>query len=81
MRPRRGKANEEEKGMTELPKKLPMVDPSKWRPASQADLDRIYGPHGLSFYSPVRPRRSFTDEREAPDQPGIGTTASEGTHE
>jgi DNA-binding XRE family transcriptional regulator len=30
------------------------LDPSKWRPATQEDLDRIYGPHGLSIFSPVR---------------------------
>ena len=36
-------------------------------PMMQADLDRIYGP--LSFYSPVRPKRTSTDEREAREQP------------
>ena len=68
MRPRWGKANEEEQAMTEPPKRR-VLDPSKVRPASQEDLDRIYGPHGLSFYSPVRPRCNSTDEREAEEKP------------
>jgi hypothetical protein len=66
--------------MTEPPKRR-VLDPSKWKPLSQADLDRIYGPHGLSFYSPVRPRRSFTDKREAPDQSRNRQAAIEGTDE
>ena len=81
MRPRWGKANEEEKGMTEPPKRRRTLDPSKWKPLSQADLDRIYGPHGLSIFSPVRPRRFFTDEREASEHSPKDSTANEGTHE
>ena len=81
MRPRRGKANEEEKGMTEPPKKRPMVDPSRVRPASQEDQDRIYGSQGLSIYSPVRQRRCLVDEHEASVQSSKRKTAYEGTHE
>ena len=66
--------------MTKRPKRR-VLDPSRMRPLSQADLDRIYGPHGLSFYSPVRPTPSSADEREDPDQSGNCTTASEGTDE
>ena len=66
--------------MTEPPKRR-VLDPSKMRAASQADLDRIYGPHGLSFYSPVRPRRSLVDEHDASEQSPGDKTANEGTHE
>ena len=79
MRPRWGKANEGEKGMTEPPKRR-ILDPSRWT-ATQADLDRIYGPHGLSFYSPVRPRRTSTHEREAEEQPPKPQDGERGTHE
>ena len=65
--------------MTEPPKRR-VLDPSKMRPLSQADLDRIYGPHGLSFYSPVRPRRT-SDEREAEEQPPKPQDGERGTHE
>ena len=81
MRPRWGKANEEEKGMTEPPKRRRTLDPSKWKPLSQADLDRIYGPHGLSIYSPVRPRRTSNDEREAGELSRKDEAVNEGTHE
>ena len=80
MRPRWGKANGEEKGMAEPPKRR-VLDPSKWRPLSRADLERIYGPHGLSFYSPVRPRRNSTDERAADEQPSKPHDGERGTHE
>ena len=80
MWPRWGKANEEENGMTEPPKRR-VLDPSKWRPATQEDLDRIYGPHGLSFYSPVRPRRSSTDAHEDPEQSPKPQDGDRGTHE
>ena len=66
--------------MTEPPKKR-LLDPSKMRPLSRAELEEIYGPHGLSIYSPVRPRRTPTDEREAEEQPLSRKTANEGTHE
>ncbi len=80
MRPRWGKANEKEKGMTEPPKRR-VLDPSKMRPATQEDLDRIYGLHGLSFYSPVRPRRTPTDEGAAREQPPKRQDGERGTHE
>ena len=80
MRPRWGKANEEEKGMTEPPKRR-VLDPSRVRTASQEDLDRIYGPHGLSIYSPVRPRPTSTDEREAEEQPPNRQDGERGTDE
>ena len=80
MRPRWGKANEEEKDMTEPPKKR-VLDPSKMRPLSQADLDRIYGPHGLSFYSPVRPRRTSPTSVKQKSSRRSRKTANEGTHE
>jgi hypothetical protein len=80
MRPRWGKANERERGMTEPPKRR-VLDPSKMRPATQEDLDRIYGPHGLSFYAPVRPRRASTDEHKAEEQPPKPQDGERGTHE
>jgi hypothetical protein len=64
--------------MTEPPKRR-ALDPSRMRPATQEDLDRIYGPHGLSFYSPVRPRRTSTDEAEA--QPPTPQDGERRTHE
>ena len=66
--------------MTEPPKRR-VLDPSRMRPASQAVLDRIYGPHGLSFYSPVRPRHTSTDEREAEEQPPEPQDGERGMHE
>ena len=66
--------------MTEPPKRR-VLDPSNWRPASQEDLDRIYGPHGLSIYSPVRPRRNSTDERAADEQSRNRKATNEGPHE
>ena len=54
--------------MTEPPKRR-VLDPLRVRPATQEDLDRIYGAHGLSIYSPVRPKRNSTDECEAEEQP------------
>jgi hypothetical protein len=80
MRPRWGKANEEETGMTEPPKRR-VLDPSRVRPASRAELERIYGPHGLSIYSPVRPSRTSTDEREAEEQPPKPQDGERGTDE
>ena len=79
MRPRWGKANEEEMGMTEPPKRR-VLDPSKMRPATQEDLDRIYGSSGLSIFSPVRPRPLTADERKAAEQLEE-KAATEGTHE
>jgi hypothetical protein len=54
--------------MTEPPTRR-VLDPSKMRPLSRARALEIYGSHGLSFYSPVRPRRTSTDERQAEEQP------------
>ena len=66
--------------MTEPPTKR-VLDPTKMRPATQEDLDRIYGPHGPLFYSPVRPRRTSTDERGVVEQPPKPEDAEGGTHE
>jgi hypothetical protein len=75
-----GKANEDERDMTEPPKRR-VLDPSRVRPATQEDLDRIYGPHGLSFYSPVRPKHTSTDERQAREQPPKPRDGERGTDE
>jgi hypothetical protein len=58
-------------------RKRRVLDPSKWKPLSQADLKRIYGPHGLSFYSHVRPKPSSTEEREAEEQRSNDEAADE----
>jgi hypothetical protein len=76
MRPRWGKANGRGE-RRDRPTEEARARSIEVEAAVAGGLERIYGPHGLSFYSHVRPKPSSTEEREAEEQRSNDEAADE----